>query len=178
MFFCWVFSTSSVRLLHRLCAVLPGGGRRASVFSFLPSSLPPSAAISHPPSVAVFSFLLSFFPLSAGLVVQSTWVCSALPSRSPLAVFHPLQSCRSRFYGGAQLWFFRSLICRPSFFHSSDAPYQGLPHHPSYPSTPSPPCSSHHAPPRGLHAPARESHAPMRGSHALARASHAPPCSP
>jgi hypothetical protein len=91
----------------------------------------------------------------------------ALPSRSPLASFHPLQPHRSRFYGGAQLQFSPSQICRPSFLHNFDAPHQGLPHHPSYPSMSSQPCSSHHAPPRGLHVPACGFHAPTHASHAL-----------
>jgi hypothetical protein len=160
-----------VRFLRRLCAVLYRERGRDFAFSFLPSSPSLSAAISHPLSVAVSSFSLSFFPLSSGLVVQLPRVRSALPSWSPLAIFHPLSSHRSRFYGGAQFRFFPSPICRPSFLHSSDAPHQGLPHHPSYPLMPSLPRSCHHVPPRGLHALARESHAPAHGSHAL-------PCPP
>jgi hypothetical protein len=170
-----------VRFFHRPCAVLSGGGGRDFVFSFLPPSPPPSAAVPHPLSVAVFSFSLSFFPLSSGVVVQPSRVRSALPSRPPLAFFLPLPSRRSRFYGGAQFRFFPSPICRPSFLHSSDAPHQGLPHRPSYPSTPSLPRSSHHAPPRGLHAPARGSHAPSRPPRAGASSSPAnlgPPCPP
>jgi hypothetical protein len=166
-----VFSTSSMRYLHRLCKVLFGGGGRDFVLSFLPSSPPPSAATSYPPFVDVSSFFLSLFPLSSGVAVQPALVHPALPSRSPLSSFHPLQPCRSRFYGGVQLRLSPSQICRLSFLHSSDAPLQGHPHRPSYPPMSSPPCSSHHAPPCGLHA-------HVQGSHAPARASHAPPCPP
>jgi hypothetical protein len=163
-----------VRFLHRLCAVLSEGGGRDFVFSFLPSSPPLSAAISHPLSVVVSSFFLSFFPLSSGLVVQPPRFRSALPSRPPLAFFHPLPLCCSRFYGGAQFWFFPSPICRPSFLHSSDTPNQGLPHCPSYPSMPSPPRSSHHVVCTRLRVNLMHPHV----DHALARASHTPLCSP
>jgi hypothetical protein len=165
-FFRWVLSPPpSVRFFHRLCAVLSRGGGRDFVLSFLPSSPPPSAAISHPLSVAVSSFFFSFFPLSSGLVTQPPRVRSTLPSRPPMAFLHPLPSRRSRFFSGAQLQLFPSPICKPSILHSSDAPHQGLPHRPSYPSMPSPPRSSHHTPPRDQHVLARKSHAPARGSH-------------
>ena len=147
------FSTSSVRFLHHLCAVLSGGGGRDFVLSFLPSSSLPSAAISHPPlppSIAVPSFFLSIFSLSSSVVVQLPLVHHTLPRRPPLASLYPLQSGCSRFYSGAQLWLSPSPICRPSFLHSSNAPHQGLPHHPSYSLMSSPPC--------GLHAPTRGSH--------------------
>jgi hypothetical protein len=126
-----------------------------------PSSPLPLRLVQPSLTPSSLSFLLfpSFFPLSSGLVVQPPKVRSTLPRRSPLAIFYPLPSCRSRFYGGAQFRFFPSPICRPSFLHSSDAPHQGLPHRPNYPLMPSLPHSCHHAPPCGLHALARGSHA-------------------
>ena len=171
-----------MRFLHRLCAVLSGGGGRDFFLSFLPSSRPPSAAIS-PLSLSLsplpfFSFFLSLFPLSSGVVVQPPLVHPSLPSRPPLASFHPLQSCRSRFYGGAQLRFFPSLIYRPSFLYSSDTPHQGFPHHPSYLSMSSLPYSSHHAPPLGQHTPTRASHVSPRSPRAAARSSSANLLSP
>jgi hypothetical protein len=127
----------------------------------------PSLTPPPPPlSIAISSFFLSFFPLSSGLVVQPPWVRSTLPSRLPLAFFHPLQLRCSRFYGGAQLRFSPSPICRPSFLRNSDAHHQGLPHRPSYPLMPSSPCSSHHMLPRDLYTLVRESHVPVRACYA------------
>jgi hypothetical protein len=128
-----------------------GGETLLSPSSPLPLRLVQPSLTPSPLPFLLFPSL--FFPLSSGLVVQPPRVHSALPSRSPLAIFHPLPSRRSRFYDGAQFRFFPSPICRPSFLHSSDAPHQGLPHRPSYPSMPSPPRSCHHASARGSHAP-------------------------
>jgi hypothetical protein len=163
--------------------IFPGeGGGRDFVLSFLPSSLPPSAAISHPPPPPLspfFFFFLSLFPLSSIVVVQPPLVHPTLPSWSPLASFHPLQSCRSQFYAGTQLQFSQSQIYRPSFLHSSDAHHQGLPHRPNYLSLSSPPCSSHHAPPCGSHTPMSASHTRPCTPRAAARSSYVnllPPC--
>ena len=160
-----------MRSHHRLYAVLYGGGRRVFVLTFLSSFPRPSATISHLPFVDVSPFFLFLLRLSSGVFVQSTLVLPALSSRSPLASFLPQQPHHFRFYGGAQLGFPPSQICTLSFLNSSDTLLQGLPHRSSYPSISSQPCSSHHAPPRGLHAPAHGSHAPVH-------ASHAPPCQP
>ena len=158
-----------MRLFHRLCAALSRGGGRDFALSFLPSSFPPSTAISPSPSIAVSSFFLSLFPLSSSVPVLLPLDHLALPSRSPLALFHPLQSPRSRFYSGSQLRISPSQICRPSFLHNFDAPHQGLPHPPSYSSTSSSPYSSHHVLPRGQHAPAHGSYTHAHGAHTLPR---------
>ena len=105
--FLW-YSTSSMRLLHHLCAALSGGGGRDFVLSFLPSSLPPSVAISPPPSVVVSFFFLSLFPLCSSVTILPPLDHLALPSRPPLTSFHPLQSHHYRFYGDSQLGFLQA----------------------------------------------------------------------
>jgi hypothetical protein len=96
-----------VRSHHSLYAGFSEGGGR--VFSFLPSSLPPSAATPLPLFV-IGLFCLPFLPQNNSITVHHTPIAFAPPYRHHLVVLQPQPSRCS--------WFFRR-ISDPDLFKSN-----------------------------------------------------------